>query len=374
MRQRDYALQCCIVRRRRWQKAATLAMNLELSAELVLRAIANAKREHENVTLLVRRRRHVRASSFNLNSYSESQMLMDFRFKVPEVKKITDALGWSGTSTRRGYVCDPILACCILLFRLATTQRWCDMEVKFGMFACQLSEVFWEMVQALVDKLGWKLDLDGAQLRLRADMYADSIRSAGAPLHDCVGFIDCTKIRMQRPGGTGANQRACYSGHKRVHCLIYQTLSTPDGLVFALHGPVEGRRHDLTLFRSSGWNTVLEESLSTPTRQFYIYGDQAYILRPWVMKPFGGNVTVEQAAFNAQMSSLRVSVEHTYKDLKQMWTSQDFSRKLKVREAPIGTMYKAAALLWNMRTCAYRSGQTIATFRVDPPTLEDYLA
>ena len=148
-------------------------------------------------------------------------------------------------------------------------------------------------------------------------------------------------------------------------------LGTPDGLEFAFYGPVEGRRHDLTLFRSSGWNTVLQESLNTATRKFYIFGDQAYVLRLWLIKPFTGNISPEQAVFNAEMSSLRVAIEHNYKDLKQMWTSQDFARKLKVRQAPIGMLYKAPALLRNLRTCAYRGGQTIATFRVDLPTIDE---
>ena len=73
------------------------------------------------------------------------------------------------------------------------------------------------------------------------------------------------------------------------------------------------------------------------------------------------------------MSAVRASVEHSYKDLKQMWSSQDYKRMLKVRAAPISLMYKAAALLWNFKVCLQHGGQVQTKYDVDPPTLSRYL-
>lgn len=47
----------------------------------------------------------------------------------------------------------------------------------------------------------------------RAQLYADPMHQEGAPLGNCVGFIDSTKLQTSRPGGNGCLQRACYSGH-----------------------------------------------------------------------------------------------------------------------------------------------------------------
>lgn len=116
--------------------------------------------------------------------------------------------------------------------------------------------------------------------------------------------------------------------------MSYQTLTTSDGLIFALYGPVAGRRHDLTLLRNSGWNTKLENCLSTVEKQFYIFGDSAYEIRPWLQRPCRCVCTDVQKLFSTQMSSVRVSVEHNYKDLKQQWISQDFARNLMVRNRP----------------------------------------
>ena len=88
-----------------------------------------------------------------------------------------------------------------------------------------------------------------------------------------------------------------------------------------MYGPVEGRSHDLTLLRNSNWNTILQEHLKVDGTQYYIYGDAVYSLRPWLQCPFLGNLNNEQQQFNLSMSSLRVAVEHSYKDVKQQWAS-----------------------------------------------------
>ena len=214
----------------------------------------------------------------------------------------------------------------------------------------------------------------GDFLQSRAKDYARVIHEAGAPLTRCVCFIDCTKIRMCRPSGDNAYQRAVYSGHKRIHCLIYQTVTTPDGLMFGMYGPVEGRRHDLTLLRESGWNNVWSECLYIDGEWYYIYGDSAYLLRPWMQRPFTRGICSDgESDFNTRMSEVRVSVEQNYKDLKQLWCSQDFARRLKVRHAPIGLLYKMSALLTNFRVCLYKGGQITAYYNLDPPSLEEYL-
>ena len=114
-------------------------------------------------------------------------------------------------------------------------------------------------------------------LKEHSEAYANAIHTAGAPLSSCDGFTDCTRTRMTRPGGNGTLQQVYYSGHKRMHCLVYQTITTPDGFLFALYGPKAGRRHYLTLLRDSGWEDVLETCLNINSRQFYVYGDCAYL-------------------------------------------------------------------------------------------------
>lgn len=177
---------------------------------------------------------------------------------------------------------------------------------------------------------GDELQLRGSFLASRACYYVDALSEVGAPLTNCVGMIDCTNIKISRPGGGSLSRRACYSGHKPMNSLNFQTMSTPDGLIFVLYGPEFGRRHDLTL--------LSKRALATGERQFYTYGDSAYTIRPWYMRPFICNTTGEQREFNRAMSSIIVAVEHNYKDLKHQWVIQNSPRNLKVRLSTIALL------------------------------------
>ena len=82
-------------------------------------------------------------------------------------------------------------------------------------------------------------------------MYAECVASAGSMLQYCVGFIDGTVIGIARPQASEM-QRVVYSGHKRKNALKFQALITPDGLIYHASGPLEGRRHDWTMYVPSG--------------------------------------------------------------------------------------------------------------------------
>ena len=92
-------------------------------------------------------------------------------------------------------------------------------------------------------------------------MYANTIEEREAPLDKCVGFTDSMKVRMQPPGGHGTLERRCFSGQKKFHCFVYQTLCAPDSLVFAQYGPVFGRCHNIKLFHESGSENFLPDFL-----------------------------------------------------------------------------------------------------------------
>lgn len=114
----------------------------------------------------------------------------------------------------------------------------------------------------------------------RAEYYANCIGRVGASLAIFLEFIVCTKVQISRPAGPSANQRAFFSGDKRFHALSYKTIMTFDGLLFSLYGPLECRKHDLTLLRSSGLESKLATSLMIVDNQYHMYGNAAYCLKP----------------------------------------------------------------------------------------------
>lgn len=155
-------------------------------------------------------------------------------------------------------------------------------------------------------------------------MYASRIEQSGAFLDRCVGFIDGTALFIPWPGG--GLQRACYSGHKRRHAIKYQSVLSPDGLIFHLHGPVEGRRHDMTLYHESGLDAIPANELFIDGVQFRIYGDATYFLRLWLQTAFQGILTALEAAFNDSMKIPRTAVECGFNNVKQMCTTLDYPR------------------------------------------------
>lgn len=78
----------------------------------------------------------------------------------------------------------------------------------------------------------------------RAQLYFDLIYALGSTLEKCIGFLNCTKIKICCPGGQGSIQQSAYSDHKRFRYFMYMTITTPDELISVLHRAIEGRRHD----------------------------------------------------------------------------------------------------------------------------------
>lgn len=105
-----------------------------------------------------------------------------------------------------------------------------------------------------------------------------------------------------------------------------------------------------------------------------IYGDPAYPLRVHLQSPFrDARLTPEMQAFNASMSSVRVSVEWIFGDVVNSFKFVDFKKNLKIGLSSVGKMYVVCALLQNAITCLY-GNKTSNYFKLDPPTIQEYFA
>lgn len=376
MRQTDFTLAKVSRRLRRKRQLLHAAVVADIDEDAIYRLDRHRQQLKKDKANVVSRMLHIKTKCFNINVFSDEESLKNFRFRRHEIGRLSELVSFTqGITKRCQYACDAVTAACIVARRLAAPCRWYDVELMFGMPYYTLSEVFWEALEMFIDQWGHVLtNVNVELLAERADMYAQAISNEGAPLDSCFGFMDCTKLEMSRPGGDGAMQRSCYSGHKRFHCLVYQSITTPDGLIFHMYGPEVGRRHDMTLYQDSGIDLILQQHMVMDGRQFYLYADAAYVLKPWMQIAFNpAFATPPQIVHNHAMNAARVAVEWSYKDVKQMWSSQDFKRMLKVRQAPVSLMYLGAALLWNIKVCMQHGGQVQQHFGCPPPTLDRYL-
>jgi hypothetical protein len=198
-----------------------------------------------------------------------------FRFEVEEMKIICTALRLPETFITRGrskFNCLEALA--ILCRRLAYPCRLGDLAIIFGRTESAICEIFVQLVKYLHDRFAPMLaGIDWQRLAPHLSEFAEAISAKGAPLDSCSGSIDGTTKRITRPT---LFQRGFCSGYKRCHALKFQSIVTPDGLIAHFFGPIEGRRHDLTLMRESKLDDIF---LDPRAQGYHIYGDSAYPCR-----------------------------------------------------------------------------------------------
>ncbi|KAJ3641826.1 hypothetical protein Zmor_028299 [Zophobas morio] len=133
-------------------------------------------------------------------------------------------------------------------------------------------------------------------------------------------------------------QKELYSGHKRVHCLKFQAITLPNGLILHLSQPYPGRRHDSFILKDT--HILQQLRLYCPT--FCLYGDEGYPLKSQLIRPYSNTrLTEQQQLFNKKMSR------------------------------PVGKYYFVATLLTNAHSCIYGS-LTSKYFNIDTPDLFEY--
>ena len=110
------------------------------------------------------------------------------------------------------------------------------MVPRFARPAAELYTIHRNMINSIYNQRGSLLTDFNRELLATQNLQrsAHAIHAKGAPLTNCLGFIDGTCRPVSRPGH---NQRVLYNGQKRVHAIKFLSVATPNGLVALLHGP-----------------------------------------------------------------------------------------------------------------------------------------
>lgn len=285
--------------------------------------------------------------------------------EMPEVMRAPNRSTWSGLD-----------GLCLVLRRLSYPNRLLELVPDFGRAEQELSMIFNSTCEWIYDR--WSHLLSDLQkpwlLPPLLEELCQAVQNKGAPLQNCWGFVDGTPKQICRPT---IGQRVFFSGHKRYHCIKFQTVGLPNGIIVHLSGPYEGRIHDANMLRQSGLLPQLEEHMDRPQEYgggvYSIYGDPAYPIRAHLIAPYPtANITAEQRLFNTHMSKVRQSVEWQIGKVIQQFAFLDFSKDLKILLQPVAKLYIVGALLTNCHTCLYGS-ETGSYFNCAPPSLEEYL-
>ncbi|XP_050515978.1 uncharacterized protein LOC126890879 [Diabrotica virgifera virgifera] len=311
---------------------------------------------------------------FDLDNMEDKYVKLNFRFQREDLIRLAVALGIpEQIKTRSRHSSGGLEGLCILLRRLAYPSRLCDLEQLFRRSATSISEISNYVNNHIYRNHGYLLrDLGNLPWlnREKLSAYSNSIAAKGAAVQNCWGFIDGTARPICRPTEL---QEEYYSGHKRVHCLKYQSLICPDGIIVSLLGAYSGRRHDAFIFGQSGLYTQLERKCTFPDCIYVIYGDQAYGIRELLLCPYPGRgITEQQQNFNLSMSVTRQAVEWGFQKIISQFAFLDFKKNQKLLLQEVELMFKTAVLLCNCHTILYGS-ETAQFFNIEPVSLEDYL-
>ena len=165
------------------------------------------------------------------------------------VKNITATILWDSSNTLLIYYRVVFIeAFCILLRRFSTPCTWSYLKPEVGNHKGALTEMFYHTLETFYETIKhWIRNVENDFSASRAALYSHAFRRKGSPLNNCVGLIDDANLKIQEPHGV--KLRATYDGHKRFRSLKFQALVAPGGFMLLLYVPVDGRRHDLTLFQ-----------------------------------------------------------------------------------------------------------------------------
>ncbi|OQR90852.1 hypothetical protein THRCLA_22506 [Thraustotheca clavata] len=95
--------------------------------------------------------------------------------------------------------------------------------------------------------------------------------------------------------------------------MNWQGITTPDGLIISMFGPVEGRRHDATMLSLSGVLDKMENNLIL--NFLHLRGHSLWVPSMLILFTQPGS---SEAIFNSSMSSDRESVEWSFHIIKSL--------------------------------------------------------
>lgn len=260
----------------------------------------------------------------------------------------------------------------ILCHRLAASTHFSDLEIIFRRRRSVLSRIIKELVMYLYRIWSFTLRFSPEWLApSRLEYFAAAVNAAGAPIGDVWAFIDATIRLISRPT---YNQEISYNGYQHDHAMKFQGVTSPDGIIQDLFGPMEERRADGHILDRSGLEEkCLEYTKAMDGRQLFLYGDPAY---PMGYKIISGIKQLKKQTdalrdFNIMMSKFRESVEWSFGKATQLWSFLDYKLNQRLYFSPVGTYYIVAVILTNAHTCLYGS-QTSLYFNTPPPSLYKY--
>lgn len=261
----------------------------------------------------------------------------------------------------------------IVLRRLAYPITWDKLVWEAGRSMSQLSRAFKWGTRYLMSAHPHLYDHRSLECWAPSfARFASAVHQKGGAksLSNCAMFVDGSLQRLDRPG---VYQHILYNGHKRCHCVKWQGIMLPNGIMPFPYGPVNGRHNDSYMMDKSELERILRRCSNGLGRIFCAYGDAAYPASHYIRCPFKHLLlTIQEATFNKCMSKARIPNEWGFGKLKLNFAFLDYKNGLKPFKNDVSVYWPVANMLNNCHTCLNGS-QTNLYFGIPAPELEEYL-
>jgi len=276
----------------------------------------------------------------------------------------------------------------ISLTRLSFPLRWSDMYERFpGRKDYFLSRAFYWFIDFMISNWAYLLLNNMEWWKHRLFESCEAIRIKLQNLNhenwrqfhnqfdfSVALFIDCTMMAFCRPAGNLMEgpaaprvpqevQEAWYNGWKKLFGMKWQTVMLACGMDFQIYGPTSVRRNDLTLLDKSDIEQKLRDLFEDGDHIFKIFGDSAYIV--------SDVMDTHESLQGRGMSSVRETIEWSYKDVKVLWKYCDYKHILQMRRQPVAKIFFVCLLLRNVIVTLHGS-QASDYLNMIPPTLEEW--
>lgn len=151
----------------------------------------------------------------------------------------------------------------------------------------------------------------------------------------CIGIIDGTLVGVSRPARC-QSQLVMYNGHRRKHVLKFQGLTTADGIIVHIYGPIEGHRHYWTISMRINLEEELPEWLAVKDTKYWVHEDSGYAWRLFLETPFHrSHLDPVQLASTKASSSEKITVQWVVKENKLFFSAVECNRKLRLIQSPV---------------------------------------
>lgn len=171
---------------------------------------------------------------------------------------------------------------------------------------------------------------------------------------NCVGCIDGKHCQIKCPVNSGSR----YFNYLKYFSIVLQGVADADKKFITIEAGARGKQSDGGTFSSSALFRLLEEnSFNMPSDNelpgtniklpHVLIGDEAYPLKPYLMRPFPSrNLTPIKENFNKRLSTPRKCIECAFGILKAKWGI--FSTDIEVNVKRAISIIKCACILHNV--------------------------